>query len=294
MVNIFSTLSKYGAYEAENYLTESFVYVLTLLLNRLPKHGLQILENLTDIDILDQSLEPNKIKLETQVSLKGGIFDIVITGENRFLTFIEVKHDSPLGEGQLEYYKELLEQSDYPQKSLVLLTRSRFSAHETELTEDEYHHVCWYEVHYWIKGILGNDEVVDFIASNFLKFLEEKKMSLPKISLEYERGVSSMIDLSSMIESALGEVFPKSKIKCSAGWSWRGFYLDEKYFIGVRFNEPTILVFENNQGTKSTFKKDFVLKESHFFLLDASDQFEALIKYFHDVSVSLEETSQTA
>jgi hypothetical protein len=43
-MNVFKKLGKYGSREEENYLTESFVYTLHLLGNRVPTLGLDVLE----------------------------------------------------------------------------------------------------------------------------------------------------------------------------------------------------------------------------------------------------------
>lgn len=278
-MNVFEKLGKYGAMEEENYLTESFVYTLHLLCARVPTLGLDVLEKALGLSF-DQVLKsPASPEFITQQKVEDGYPDVTIGFGADLLAYIEIKHDAPLHEGQLEYYKRMLSQSDTDTQSLVLLTRSKQNANETTLPDDEYHHVCWYEIHFWLRQCLGVDEVVDHVIQDFLEFLEEKKMSLQKVGWEYDNGVSALVDLTAMMEAAVSEVLPEKKFKRTAGWSWRGFYLDNEFFFGVRFDGPTTVVFENNIGTDPSFKKDFSFQAEHFFSLDAGAQFESLIVF---------------
>ena len=278
-MNVFEKLGKYGAREEENYLTESFVYTLHLLCARVPTLGLDVLEKALGLSF-DQVLKsPASPEFITQQKVEDGYPDVTIGFGADLLAYIEIKHDAPLHEGQLEYYKRMLSQSDTDTQSLVLLTRSKQNANETTLPDDEYHHVCWYEIHFWLRQCLGVDEVVDHVIQDFLEFLEEKKMSLQKVGWEYDNGVSALVDLTTMMEAAVSEVLPEKKFNRTAGWSWRGFYLDKEFFFGVRFDGPTTVVFENNIGTDLSFKKDYSFQAEHFFSLDAGAQFESLIVF---------------
>jgi len=55
-VNVFKKLGKYGSGEEENYLTESFVYTLHLLCDRVPTLGLDVLEKVLGLSF-DQVLK---------------------------------------------------------------------------------------------------------------------------------------------------------------------------------------------------------------------------------------------
>jgi hypothetical protein len=276
--NIFHSLSKYAQLSTENFLTESFVYVLQQCLARSPTAKM-LLGQLIGLDLVHDLSTPAPIELSTQVSLEGGIPDIQIMVPGALHCYVEVKHDSHLGEGQLEYYHDLLQQSPEPLKSLVLLTRSRASAAETKLTSSQYHHVCWYEIHRWLHELEGHDEVLDYLIRDFTNFLEEKSMSHTRINWQYEEGVASLIDFTIMLESAIGETMVDRKVTKSAGWSWRGFYVDGDVFVGIRYDMPVLLVFENDTGNNPTFKRDLHLPAVHFFSLDAGEQYEAIVNF---------------
>ena len=144
--NVFSALSKYGSRQPENYLTESFVYLLDLISRRSPADCVGLLELLLGINLGRGSLTPLTFECSTQVFHDDGVPDIEIQISDSTRALIEVKHDARFGKDQLEDYKRLLERSPHDQKALVLLTRSKYSAIETSLGSNEYHQVCYYEV----------------------------------------------------------------------------------------------------------------------------------------------------
>jgi hypothetical protein len=294
-MNIFKDLSKYGSSEEENYLTESFVYLLRLLFAEQPRVGFDLLNKLLNFPILEHIQTPALPIFATQEMVEGGIPDIAITLNSDLLAYIEIKHDAPLGSGQLEYYKGLLEKSGTPHQVLVLLTRSKQSSNETTLPADQYTHICWYEVHAWLQDLLGLDSVVDHFIEDFLVFLEEKKMSLQRVGWEYEKGVSSLLDLTTMLEAALTEVFTDSLVAKAAGWYWRGFKLKSIYYVGVRFSEPNVIAFDDSYSSNPTFKRELDLEEKHFFSLKSGEQFECILAFLRDTANDLpniaEETS---
>ena len=110
---------------------------------------------------------------------------------------------------------------------------------------------------------------------------------MEKVTWEYIRGVPAMFNLINMIGTAISEVFPESSTRKTVGASWAGYYA-EGIFIGMRYPEPVLIVFENNTGTNPTFKRDLYLEKAHFFSLSAGEQLECLIEF---IKVSFEEYS---
>ena len=102
--NIFVTLFKFGPGAEENYLTEAFVFLLKLLLERELDAGLAIINQLCGLSQENrfEVLKPSAIC--TQITVDNKRPDIEIRGDKDTLVYVEVKHDSPLGEGQLESY----------------------------------------------------------------------------------------------------------------------------------------------------------------------------------------------
>jgi len=283
-LNLFKTLSKYGSRAAEDYLTESFVVLMQNLLERRPAAGLRFLNTLCGLTGEVRFDNPEMVLLSTQVAVEAGRPDIQLRSGSDILVYIEVKHDAPLGERQLEYYKEQLDRSDSAHKVLVFLTRSLASCQETTLPRSEYHHICWYDVHRELSALKGGEigEVCIFLIDEFLTFLEGKQMSLERVGWEYISGVPSLVALINLLEVAILEAAPEMSLRRTGGFSWLGFYLDGKYFCGVRYAEPLVVVFENNLGTDPTYKRDLGLENEHFFSLSQAEQLECLVTYVQD------------
>ena len=282
--NIFSALSSYGSTEGENYLTESFVHLLRVLLERSPEVGLAIANHLTGRLPVHPLDDARQVTLRTQVAGPQGTPDIEIAQGEDTLVYIEIKQDSPLASGQLEAYLQMLDATGRPNRRLVLLTRSRAGASGTTLARSLYHHVCWYEVFDWLGNHTTSDEVSRYLMDQFRAFLEEKNMNLRKVTWEYEQGVRAMLDLATMLEIAAKEALPGASIRRTAGWSWRGLYIDNYLFCGVRFESPLLLVLENNMGTKATAAQRLDLEAKHFLALKQGEQFEMIVAFLREAA----------
>ncbi len=282
--NVFSALFKSCPVADENYLTEAFVFVQKLLLERVPDEGVAFVNWLSGLPQAAHFEDPESIAISTQVTVDEGRPDIEIRHTPGTLIYVEVKHDAPLGDGQLEYYLTKLEEAPEPETRLVLLTRSRLSARKTTLAPNEYHHVCWYEVHNRLAHTAVGDEVCRYLVRAFMRFLEEKGMNMEKVSWEYMEGVPALLKLTKMMEASIAEAMPGVKYKRAAGWDWRGFNIDGGYFFGVRHQKPLLVVFENKLGTNPTYKRDFALEDAHFFSLSKDEQFESLVGFLRRAS----------
>lgn len=67
----------------------------------------------------------------------------------------------------------------------------------------------------------------------------------------------------------------------------RGFYPNNAYFFGVRFNHPQTVVFENNLGTNPTAKHDLDLETTYFFALTKDKQFELLADFLKQANIEV-------
>ena len=276
--NLFSTLSKYNTYAPENYLTEALVYLLKVLLDRSPDEGLRIVNQLVHFIIGEAFQSTENVSIRTQAAVENGTPDIEITDGKTRLAYVEVKHDSPLHTGQLENYFQDLKQAGIPVTNLVLLTRSKSSRFETTLQPNQYQHTCWYEIYNWLGEANTGEPVCEYLIRQFQDFLEEKGMSLHRVTWEYENGVKAMLDLTAMLEAAVEEAIPDCKAKKSGGWSWRGFYLYD-VFIGLYYEHPMVITFANKKGMAPTFKRDLNLNQSYFLALSKDEQFEQIVEF---------------
>jgi hypothetical protein len=278
--NLFSVLSHYDPSAEENYLTESFAYLLRMLVRKIPDQAFRFINSMAGPLPVHSISDKETVSINTQKALgKYGRVDLAIEEADDTLIYIEIKHDSPLGSGQLEAYYQALKSAGKNNHRLVLLKRHKDTSAEVCLNTGEFRVVTWYEVHKWLKEIKNADQVSLFLIQDFQIFLEEKNMSLKKVTWEYIQGVPALIDLRNMLEVAKNEVMPKAPIKRTQGWSWVGLYLDGNFFFGIRYGQPLVVVFENNFGTKTTSKIDLDLEKKHFFSLTADEQVSLLIEF---------------
>jgi len=278
---LFSSLSRYAFRQEENFLTETLVYLINLILEREKKIGLDIFANLCGAKVSVWFENAPTISISTQFTVEEGRPDIVIEVGTDKLVFIEVKHDSSLGFEQLERYYSHLKSLSGKETQLVLLTRSRLSIQETSMDRSFFYHVCWYEISGWLSEADIHDEVVIFLVDQFLGFLEEKEMSMEKVTWEYIQGMPAMVNLVNMLGIAIAEALPEEKTRRTAGWNWIGYYLGEgtDVWVGIRYKEPLKIVFENNNGNNPTLQQELILMDAHFFSLTAGEQLECLIDF---------------
>jgi len=293
--NIFTTLAKYNSAIDENYLTESFTFVINTLLHRERPIGINILNQLCVKNDEFSFNTDEVISVSTQETTEQGIPDIKISSPDK-LIYIEVKHDSPLGYKQLERYKRALEPSMANIKHVVLLTRFMVDFGEEERP---YKHARWYEIYNWLSNARTRikDPICVYLIDSFNSFLEVKQMSLQKVSWEYINGVPAFNNLITMIEVAI----QSTKIPIhgkSAGWDYKGFWLKGKeYWCGVNtIDNPLIITFELIDKTK--YNKELLeehgyevrenvkeiwfrlsLEKIYFFSLDKDKQLEEITKF---------------
>ena len=292
--NIFSVLAKYSSANEENYLTESFVFVINSLLARERPVGLEIL---TQLCVKDNKFSFNigeDISVSTQETTEQGRPDIKVSSPDK-LIYIEVKDYSTLGYKQLERYKRDLEPSTAKFKHVVLLTRF---AVDFEEEEQPYKDVRWYEVYNWLANTRTRvtDPISIYLIDSFNSFLEVKQMSIQKVRWEYINGVPALNNLINMIEVAI----QGASLHTSSGGSgreFRGFNFEKgKFWCGVSYSNPLVVLFDiydkQNFNAKLVEKSGYPMEENkdsitlrlrledkHFFSLDKDKQLEEITKF---------------
>jgi hypothetical protein len=280
--NIFEALSHFNVSQ-ENYLTESFVFLLKFLLLRAPDLGLAILNQLCGQQVIFEAEDIAGLEITTQLKDKADQPDIWIrTPKQDKLVYVEVKHDAPLGSKQLERYRDSLGKSGYKDTGLVLLARSRVSANDTTLRlNEDYRLMCWYQVYNWLSRNDRQDAVCDYLIQNFLFFLERKGMSVQKVSSDYVSGILAMNNLMEMLKPAIGEAIPGARPKLQYSWVSRGFFVGNSY-CGIRFEVPHLLAFESYKDKSLVFKRDLNLTNENFFALNKDEQFERIVQFLRE------------
>ncbi|MBA7655791.1 hypothetical protein ES703_63700 [subsurface metagenome] len=293
--NIFSALAKYNSAIDENYLTESFVFVINALLQREHPSGLEILTKLC-VENNEFSFDIGEdISVSTQETTEQGTPDIKVSSPDK-LIYVEVKDYSPLGPQQLARYRKALEPSAATIKHVVLITRFAIDFEEQE--EKPYKHVRWFEIYNWLTNVRtkAKDPISAYLIESFKSFLEVKQMSIQRVSWEYINGVPALINLVNMIEVAIqGASLPI--YGKSPGWGFKGFYVESKEFwCGIHYSNPLIITFEMMDKKKFNAKLveapsytvregryrmwfGLQLEDMHFFSLDKDKQLEEITNF---------------
>lgn len=295
--NIFSALAKYSSREGENYLTEAFVFLLKHLLERDRKSAIKILDQLCVKDE-EFSFDPEQtIIIYTQKTTEEGRPDIEILAPN-IRIYIEVKYDASLGYRQIERYRKALKACHEKNKLIVLLTRF---AVELEGGAKPDKHVRWFEVYNWLAEAEPEDPVSKYLVQSFIAFMEEKQMSIQKVSWEYIEGVPALTNLMNMIQVAI-EGLSLPIYQKTAGWDWKGFYiLDSEHFYGIYYERPLTVVLEiqhKGQYDLETLKETETrypfeetqrailflldLESTHFFSLNKDEQLDLITNFLRE------------
>ncbi len=296
--NIFSALAKYNSAIDENYLTESFVFVINTLLRQEHPIGIEILNQLcTNND--DFCFDTNEaISVSTQETTEQGTPDIKISSPDK-LIYIEVKHDSPVDPEQLKRYKKQLDSLSAGIKRLILLTKFSIDLSEHQGIPDK--RVRWCEVYNWLANAKAQESVTAYLIEQFKSFLEVKQMSIQRVGWEYINGIPALNNLIDMIEEAIkaaGIPFSRTSKKAYA-WDYKGFYMvDGEFWCGILYNEPEVIRFQiadrksfdsklvdkDKIGypvseNKYSILVDLPLEDIHFFSLDKDKQLEEITKF---------------
>lgn len=304
--NIFSALAKYSSPQDENYLTEAFVFFINSLLNREKTIGVQILAKLCVENDEFAFTADEEISVSTQKLTELGTPDIKVSSDDK-LIYVEVKDYSPVDAKQLKRYREALEFSDHATKKLILLTRFPVDHSEHKGIPDK--QVCWFEIHHWLTNMDAQDPVSIYLLNSFKSFLEDKRMSIEKVSWEYINGVPAFNNLINMIQAAIestGIPFHK-KLPKAAVWDSKGFWLqNRKYYCGVYYNMSLTVIFKafhkKNLNTSNVGSPSYPIKEAyasiwfmlqledvHFFSLDKDKQLEEITKFISTVYTEAEQ-----
>jgi hypothetical protein len=293
--NIFSALAKYNSATDENYLTESFVFVINTLLRQEHLIGLGILTQLCADNKFSFGIDED-IAVLTQAPTEQGTPDIKVSSPDK-LIYIEVKHDSLVDSEQLKRYKKDLESSSATIKRLILLTKFPVDFNEHQGIPDK--HVRWFEVYNWLADArtTTKDVISVYLMDSFKSFLEVKGMSIQKVGWEYINGVPAFNNLIDMIEVPIQNIgIPFSK---STRWERKGFVLENNEFwcgIYLYMENHLMVIFQiedkKNFDRKLLDKPSYPVKEDedniwfrlqlediHFFSLDKDRQLEEITKF---------------
>jgi hypothetical protein len=301
--NIFSALSKYNSTSPENYLTESFVFLLNSLLERDRSTAVEILNKLCVNSNEFSFGQDEEISITTQETTTEGRPDIKILTPTK-LIYVEVKDESPLGFEQTERYNRALVEYSETIKHLILLTRF-----EIDLEENQKPHrqVLWRELHDWFEQLVFEDPISKYLADSFRSFLKEKHMSIEKVSWEYINGVPALVNLINMIESGIKNAGLKISSRPQSNDYMGRYFAGTDFWCGIWYNSPLKLKLEIGDKNKFDLNKlqnptngkitedgglyyfTLNLEEIHFFSLNKDDQLKKIADF---IGIGYKEANQ--
>jgi hypothetical protein len=293
LTNLFRDLSKHLSERHEDFLTNSFVYLLNYLLETEKSLAIELLNFISVNNSEFTFKECEEVVITTQKPTEEGVPDIEIRSNDKYI-YVEVKHDSGLGEKQIERYRKALGHERQAIKKIVLLTRFSLDFEGTNQKRVPDKHIRWYQIHKYLEGFKPKNEIAKFLVNQFIEFLEGKQMAIQKISWEYSNGIRAFLNLVDMIGVAIEELGIKTYSK-SAGWEWKGYYLENKdEFCGIYYVEPdsvyTFIYAPNLKPHDKNFPYAYYeedngvyfelsLEDTHFFALQKDEQLDILKQF---------------
>lgn len=165
MNNFFLSLSRYPQ-ENENFLTESLVSVLNVLLEKDKSACIDFLNKFCVNDGDSAFSVSENIEVQTQETLTEGIPDIRISGENKVI-LIEVKRESGLEDDQVKRYLGALQSSQFSEQTRRLIVLTKYPIEWEKYAHHPYKDVRWYHVHEWLTSLKITDPVSKYFVRAF-------------------------------------------------------------------------------------------------------------------------------
>lgn len=244
--SLFGRLNKWATRQSENFLTESFLFLLEELRESEPATFVRILASLTNNFLVIDPSDAREVFIDSQVRHQLGQPDISLRFRNR-QAVIEVKDESPLGERQLERYREANGLREELETTLIVLTRYLLGR-EAVSDATANHAIRWLAVAEWLEEELNSKRVqspaAQYVIRQFHHFLAEKGLAMEKIDPTLCDGIRPLKNLMELLREGLKHCDVKH-----GGVSFDlpyavGIQLDGKrYHVGVRFDEPSLLQF---------------------------------------------------
>ncbi|MEX1039564.1 MAG: hypothetical protein WDZ51_02965 [Pirellulaceae bacterium] len=304
-MNLFSNLFRWAHRQNENFLTESFSYVVDYLLIHEPEAGIGVLTWLCFGDTTSEGFDGEVPDISLQYRDDQGIPDIKVETTS-VLALVEVKKGSGLGHLQLERYRSILASSLHPTKKLVLLTMHPIEFNQSAERPDR--QLTWHDVSEWFRHCPDlSDPVANFLVQQFIEFLEQQRMSVQRVEKEYLSGMEAYVRLVTMIDLALtiAEI-PKYKRPRNGKGYWV-FYVGSTttrdYCIRFYFKRPGELRFEfhGKSPNRKPFEFGSLWKsggqrlhrimelDSEFFEADAQQQLRKLTEFLRSSHAEAEQ-----
>jgi hypothetical protein len=309
--NIFTCLAK-GNPQRENFLSETFVFVMRKLLNSHNDQSQQFVRELLKAICAVDFYEDEHISLTREEKVTGGRIDIKIETPTK-LIYIENKIESSVNLDQIEKYKSVLGKQKTKNTKIILITKYSI---EDRLRKVVDNWLMWDDIHKLIRNLRETGEkhlpeTDSFLVEHLFNYLKEDDMTIEKVSSAFVEGITSMINLLAQIRFVLDEGGYKIEAR-SAGEQFNGFYIkvdrDSSFreWIGIfyydNYGKPSVdgIVFELSglENPETVCKRRFQIEsdakrfntasllfnfeDTEFFMLEKHEQLSKLREFVQE------------
>ena len=253
-MNLLVMLHRRVDRQDENFLTDVFSHLLRHLCDHEPDVAVRILSKLTGGRLQCSMEDVLQSRIATQVVTQEGTPDLEIRTADH-LVYVEAKKEARLGEAQISRYRRQLGSSGFSNTTLILLTKHLVDPPEAE-RPDVFRR--WYQLAAWIQEELDSETlrrpVSVFLATQFIEFLREKKMTVDQVGKDLVGGTRSLRSILAMIAEGIASQKERGRVELTLEYA--GYYVNGgEYFVGLYHDSPGSLFFET---WKCPIRKDAV------------------------------------
>jgi len=228
--NLLYNLHRLTVAQDENFITESFSYILQKFIESEFEAALFILNKIVGGLFQIDYNEISAVSIVTQISTPHGKPDIEIRGPF-FLFYIEAKVESGFGIDQLDRYRRALSESGAESTALITISRYPFLAEECTSKPDKA--IRWHQIVEWLESAKISNIVNSYLRDEFINFMKLRGLAMEPVGWQLTEGIRSFQNLLTMISEALSATNVSIYSK-SGAWDWHGYYIeDKKFFIGI-------------------------------------------------------------
>ena len=194
--NLLYNLYRLAGAQDENFITETFSYLLQKLIESAPEAALFILNKIAGEIFKIDSNEISAVSIATQVSTPYGKPDIEIKAPS-FLSYIEAKIESGFGIDQLDRYRCALNESGIQTTALITFTRYPLLIEEHTSHPDKA--IRWHQLVDWLENVEISDLASSYLRDEFLTFMKLRGIAMEPVGWELPDGIRSFQNLLTMI-----------------------------------------------------------------------------------------------
>ncbi len=295
--NLFSNLHALNTGWDEDFLTESFAYLLRYLLLNEPTISNQLLRRMSGDRLASDDIEVGAFEVTTQVDTHHGTPDLLIDNGNHLIC-VEVKVDSDFAHDQLLRYRRMLDECGRDSTTLATLTRYPHALGAGGCQPDVT--IRWHEIADILERSHPRQSVGKYLIVEFVDFLKHRGIAMETVSWEIVPGLKSLQNLLTLIAEAANAVGIDNCLG-TAGQDYHGFRkkVDSPYdksavFFGIYLSDPSHIFvqieyvnFPNDHNIEFgkivngqwQISLDLTSEEVHFFALSKASQLACLEEF---------------